>query len=599
MLVEEAKAGNQAAMEALYQETGQRVYALALRLTGDPDQAMDVVQESYLSALEHLDSLRNPNAFMSWMFQIAANRCRKIYRQNRRFAALDQGEDDGQRDVLDTLPDPDEKLLPEAAADSDETRRLVMELVDSLPEAQRECVILYYFSECSVEQIAQIQGCAEGTVKSRLNYGRKKLKEGVLALEERDGIRLHSLAPIGLLLACVGNELPEPTAFLHTWQNIMAGMGAAGTAAASAGAAYAAVGEGAGAAAGGQTAAVSVSTAAKGAMGALKFKIAAGVAVAVVVAGGAGIALSQSPAITFSDPAFEQNIRVILDKPFGPIRARDLEGIYTLSILDEGMNSGIEGAAQAEAGTLPVSSLEDVALLPKLEQMNYQVDDGGAILNTLPEQESIQTLWANVNELDGTGVEDLAFLERLPALRRLYLHTAAGTELGPVEEKTSLMGLSLIPDEDTVLDISQLTQLRFLDYWGSSELAIALETTAELPDLRSLSLPGGSAFTTSLDVVSYMPALEYICLNGVEDTDLTPLAQLSHLRAIQLSYNGCPVDLTPLAQCADLEVCSILNESDAEVMTIPAQLPLEIGDVARSREIYQEVFREIGQEITD
>lgn len=59
------------------------------------------------------------------------------------------------------------------------------------------------------------------------------------------------------------------------------------------------------------------------------------------------------------------------------------------------------------------------------------------------------------------------------------------------------------------------------------------------------------------------------------------------------------MDLTPLTQCADLEVCSILNESDTEVMTIPPQLPLEIGDVARSREIYQEVFREIGQEIID
>ena len=68
VLVEEAKAGNQAAMGALYQETSQRVYALALRLTGNPDQAMDVVQGSYLSAIEHLDSLRNPNAFMSWMF---------------------------------------------------------------------------------------------------------------------------------------------------------------------------------------------------------------------------------------------------------------------------------------------------------------------------------------------------------------------------------------------------------------------------------------------------------------------------------------------------------------------------------------------------
>lgn len=592
-LVERVKAGDQEAMAALYQQTSHRVYALALRLTGDPDQAMDAVQESYLSALQHLDDLRNPGAFMSWMFQITANCCRKFHRQNRRFVSPHREEKEDQENDLDTIPDPDEKILPEAAADSGETRRLVMELVDSLPEAQRECVILYYFSECSVEQIARIQGCTAGTVKSRLNYGRKKLKEGVLALEKRDGIRLHSLAPVGLLLACVGDELPDPAAFLHTWRSITAGMGAAGAAAASA-----AAGEGAGAAAaGGQTAAGGASTAAKGAAGALKLKVAAGVAAAAVAAGGAGIALSQSPAVTFSDPAFEQNIRVIPDKPSGAIRESDLDAIYTLSILDEGMSGCMGGAAQAEEGTVPVSSLADAALLPKLERINYQVDDGGAILNTLPEQESIRTVWANVHDLSVPGVEDLSFLERLPDLRSLYLHTAAGTDLAPAEEKTSLMYLALVPEEDTILDLSQLTQLCFLDYWGDSDITVGLETTAELPSLRALILPGGSPLITSLKVVSYMPALEYICLNGAEDTDLTPLAQLSRLRAIELSYNGRPVDLTPLARCASLEMCSILNESETEVMTIPPQLPLEIGDAAYSRTIYQEIFDEIGQEI--
>ena len=78
-LVERAKGGDQQAMGELYQQTCQRVYALALRLTGNKDTAMDVVQESYLSALEHLEDLRNPDAFLSWMFQIAANRCRKLY----------------------------------------------------------------------------------------------------------------------------------------------------------------------------------------------------------------------------------------------------------------------------------------------------------------------------------------------------------------------------------------------------------------------------------------------------------------------------------------------------------------------------------------
>lgn len=594
-LVERARTGDQAAMGELYQETSQRVYGLALRLTGDPDQAMDVVQESYLSALQHLKDLQNPDAFMSWIFQIAANRCRKLHRQSRRFVSLDREEGDDRADYFDSIPDPDEKILPEAVADSGEIRRLVMELVDSLPEAQRECVILYYFSECSVEQIAQIQGCTEGTVKSRLNYGRKKLKEGVLALEERDGIRLHSLAPVGLLLACLGSELPESAAFLHTWQNIASGLGAAGAAAASAGAVSAA-GEGA-AAAGGQAAAGTVSTAAKGAAGALKLKIAAGITAGAVLASGAGIALSHSPAVTFSDPAFEQNMRVLLDQPSGAIREKDLEDIYTLSILEEGMSVTVGANSQAEEGTVPVSSLEDLALLSRLRRVDYQVDDGGAILSTLPEQESIQTIWVNTQDLTMAGVEDLSFLERLPELRSLYLHTAAGTDLTPLEEKTSLMGLSLVPEGDTNLDVSQLTQLRFLDYWGHSDITITLEVTTELPYLRSLSLSGGSAFATSLEVVSYMPALEYVVCNGVADTDLTPLAQLSRLRAIVLSYGGRPVDLTPLTQCPSLEVCSILDNQEAENLIIPPGLPLEAGELTRSDAVYQEVFDVIGKEI--
>ena len=77
------------------------------------------------------------------------------------------------------------------------------ELVDSLPEAQRECVILYYFPNALWSRSPQIQACTQGTVKSRLNYGRKKLKEGVLALEARTASRLHSLVPIGPLFACV------------------------------------------------------------------------------------------------------------------------------------------------------------------------------------------------------------------------------------------------------------------------------------------------------------------------------------------------------------------------------------------------------------
>ena len=196
-LVERAKGGDQQAMGELYEQTSQRVYALALRLTSDPELAMDVVQDTYLSAMQNLEKLRDPQALTHWLAQIAANRCRKLLRKEGRYVSPQQDEED--TSFFDAIPDPDEKLIPETAADDGETRRLLRELIDDLPEAQRECMILFYFSQCPVEQIAQVQECSEGTVKSRLNYGRKKLKEGILALEARDGIRLHSLVPVGVL----------------------------------------------------------------------------------------------------------------------------------------------------------------------------------------------------------------------------------------------------------------------------------------------------------------------------------------------------------------------------------------------------------------
>ena len=603
-LVEQAKGGDQQAMGALYQQTCQRVYALALRLTGNKDTAMDVVQESYLSALEHLEDLRNPDAFLSWIFQIAANRCRKVQRQAGRLVSPG-GEDEEEADYFDAIPDPNEALIPEAAADSGETRRLVMELVDSLPPEQRECVILYYFTQCPVEQIARVQGCAEGTVKSRLNYARKKLKEGVLALEARDNIRLHSLAPIGLLFACIGDELPSPAAFLLTWQNVAAGVGTAGTAAASAGAASAAAGQGAGAgagaaAAGGSQAASGVSAAAKGMAGALKIKIAAGVAAAAVLAGGAGVMLHQ-PAVTFSDPVFEQNIRILLDKPTGALRESDLNEITVLRITDEGMltDSSQSFPEIAVEGTRPVSSLADVALFPDLDILHCNTHDSGALLNTLTENETLHFISGGAAGGEGLWIEDLSFVERLPNLTSLSLAVAAGADLTPVEERESLRSLNLILEDGDTVDVSRLTGLYWLTLSTITGSDLALETSQELSQLLALELGGGTA-ASSLEVLSSTPSLELLDLYMVNPLDLTPVARLPHLRALQLNYaniNNPPADLTPLLQSDSLEICSVDFLPEGSI--VPPQLPVSIQEREQYWTILYEVQDRVNQLIRE
>lgn len=604
-MVERAKGGDQQAMGELYQQTCQRVYALALRLTGNKDMAMDVVQESYLSALEHLEDLRNPDAFLSWIFQIAANRCRKVQRQAGRFVSPD-GEDEENTDYFDAIPDPNEGLIPEAAADSGETRRLVMELVDRLPPDQRECVILYYFTQCSVEQIAQVQSCAPGTVKSRLNYARKKLKEGVLALEARDNIRLHTLVPVGLLFACLDQEMPGWPAFLQTWAKVAAGVGTTGAAAASASAASAAAGQGAGAgagaaAAGGSQTASGVSAAAKGVAGAVKMKIAAGVAAAAVLAGGAGVVLHQ-PAVTFSDPVFEQNIRILLDKPTGALRESDLREITTLRITDDGMTTHLSQDFQviADEGTQPVSSLADVSLFPDLNVLHCNTHDSDALLNTLTENETLQFVSGGLAGEDGLWIEDLSFVERLSNLMDLSLCTAADADLTPVEEKESLRWLDLRLEGGGTLDVSRLTGLYWLTLESEWDTELRLETTQELPELLVLELGNGGTLNFSLDVLSNMPALEVLKLDMAKNLDLTPVSNLPHLRALALNYMGGdnpPADLTPLLQSESLEICGI--DFLPEGSTVPPQLPVSIQDWEQYWAILYEVQDRVNQMIRE
>ena len=83
-LVRRAQSGDQEAMGELYRQTSGQIYALALRLTSSPELAMDAVQDTYLSAMQNLDKLREPKAALHWLAQIAANRCRKLLRKEGR-----------------------------------------------------------------------------------------------------------------------------------------------------------------------------------------------------------------------------------------------------------------------------------------------------------------------------------------------------------------------------------------------------------------------------------------------------------------------------------------------------------------------------------
>lgn len=210
-LVLQARQGDRAAFGELYEETGRSVYFNCLKLLGNTQQAEDITQDTFMKALEKLDSLKEPENFSAWVNRIAINNCKMYFRKNPRIA-----EEESEKIIDDT---PDSELIPDDYADSEEKRRIIMNIIDTtLTDEQRQTIILYYFDMMSVAEIAEIMDCSVGTVTSRLSAARKKIREAVLIYEKKNNDRLHAVMPIPVLSKifmqeCQHLKLPELSVF--------------------------------------------------------------------------------------------------------------------------------------------------------------------------------------------------------------------------------------------------------------------------------------------------------------------------------------------------------------------------------------------------
>ena len=204
-LVLQAGQGDRAAFGELYEETGRSVYFNCLKLLGNTQQAEDITQDTFMKALEKLDSLKEPENFSAWVNRIAINNCKMYFRKNPRIA-----EEESEKIIDDT---PDSELIPDDYADSEEKRRIIMNIIDTaLTDEQRQTIILYYFDMMSVAEIAEIMECSVGTVTSRLSAARKKIREA------KNNDRLHAVMPIPVLSKifmqeCQHLKLPELSVF--------------------------------------------------------------------------------------------------------------------------------------------------------------------------------------------------------------------------------------------------------------------------------------------------------------------------------------------------------------------------------------------------
>lgn len=204
-LTSRARRGDQDALSALYEKTYSKVYYTVKSMIRDEDAVSDIVQDSYIKAFTHLGQFEGDDRFPAWVRQIAANTARDWLKKKRPalFTEMDP-EDAAEARFEEQIPDERTEALPEAVMDRAETKRLIREIIDELPEDQRAVIGMYYYEELSVKEIAQAMGASESAVKSRLLYGRRKIEKQVRELEKK-GTKLYGAAPLPFLLLLFRN----------------------------------------------------------------------------------------------------------------------------------------------------------------------------------------------------------------------------------------------------------------------------------------------------------------------------------------------------------------------------------------------------------
>lgn len=195
--------GDRSAFETLYQRTCQSVYFTCLSFLKNEQDASDVTQEVYLTALEQLPKLNDMSKFVPWLNKIAVNKCKNMLIKKKP-VLMDY------EDMENLQTEENENFLPEEYATNRAKRKIVMDIMEkSLSDILYQTVIMYYFNGMSVTEIAEITNCPVGTVTYRLSVARAKIKEGVLRYENRNDDKLYAFVGIPLLTSVLTAEMQE------------------------------------------------------------------------------------------------------------------------------------------------------------------------------------------------------------------------------------------------------------------------------------------------------------------------------------------------------------------------------------------------------
>jgi RNA polymerase sigma-70 factor (ECF subfamily) len=190
-LIERCLHGDQAAWEQIVRQHWRKVYNVAYQFVGSHEQAEDLAQEIFLKIFRSLDTFDRRANFQTWLISVSRNLCIDHYRSVRKERQTID------RDVAaEDLAPVSATMSPLAALENRDLATLLRQALQTLPQSLRTAVLLRDIQELSYLEIAERLHLPEGTVKSRINRGRKELARQILRLrEEADGRRVDRRGP--------------------------------------------------------------------------------------------------------------------------------------------------------------------------------------------------------------------------------------------------------------------------------------------------------------------------------------------------------------------------------------------------------------------
>lgn len=225
-LIDEAKNGNNAAFEELYNLTIKTAYRTATLLLNNADDVEDVLQNSYIKVHGRLNELNKPESFESWVKTIVENESKNYIKKEKRISApliffKNKAED---------CSEEWKKPVPQEYMEKEELRNSVSKIIDGLSPEVRACIVLFHFEDKSLDEIAQTLDIPLGTVKSRLHNGRKQIEKEFNKLRKKDP-SLYGIAAIPAVMAMLAYKSANLTVPVALGESVLAGATASGAAA--------------------------------------------------------------------------------------------------------------------------------------------------------------------------------------------------------------------------------------------------------------------------------------------------------------------------------------------------------------------------------